>query len=128
MAAGDCQNQISDCQKPPISDLSIQPIPSNGRPAARSQAWGSSRELSLYAKRLQLPTSTISMLAELLMLSPAQLTTLHSLMDRIVPPDEDPGAWEAGVGDYLARQSDRDLHDCVEQYRPGLATQAAEAL
>ena len=61
------------------------------------------------------------------MLSPAQLATLHSLMDRIIPPDEDPGAWEAGVGDYLARQFERDLRDYVEQYRAGLDALEAEA-
>ena len=30
-------------------------------------------------------------------------------MDRLIPPDEDPGAWDAGVGDYLAAQFENDL-------------------
>jgi Gluconate 2-dehydrogenase subunit 3 len=62
------------------------------------------------------------------MLSPSQLTTLRSLMDRIIPPDEYPGAWEAGVGDYLARQFERDLRQSVEMYRAGLGALEAEAL
>ena len=62
------------------------------------------------------------------MLSPSQLTTLHSLMDRIIPPDEDPGAWEAGVGDYLARQFAGDLRDSLPTYRAGLDALEAEAL
>lgn len=62
------------------------------------------------------------------MLSPAQLMTLHSLIDRIIPPDEDLGAWDAGVGDYLARQFNRDLRDEVETYRVGLEALEAEAL
>jgi hypothetical protein len=62
------------------------------------------------------------------MLSPAQLTTLRSLMDRIIPPDEDLGAWDAGVGDYLARQFNRDLRDYLIIYRVGLEALEAEAL
>jgi len=62
------------------------------------------------------------------MLPPAQLNTLHSLMDRIIPPDEDPGAWEAGVGDYLARQFNGDLREFVAVYRAGLEALEAEAL
>jgi len=61
------------------------------------------------------------------MLSPSQLTTLHALMDRIIPPDDYPGAWDAGVGDYLARQFERDLRDCLELYRAGLDALEAEA-
>ena len=61
------------------------------------------------------------------MLSPTQQTTLHALMDRIIPPDDYPGAWEAGVGDYLARQFERDLRDCLDLYRAGLDALEAEA-
>ena len=61
------------------------------------------------------------------MLSPNQQTTLHALMDRIIPPDEDPGAWEAGVGDYMARQFERDLRDRLDFYRAGLDALEAEA-
>jgi hypothetical protein len=62
------------------------------------------------------------------MFTPEQQTTLRSLMDRIIPPDEDPGAWEAGVGDYLARQFASDLRDYLPFYRIGLDALEAEAL
>jgi len=41
-------------------------------------------------------------------------------MNRIIPPDDFPGAWEAGIGDYLARQFERDLQFQLETYRLGL--------
>ena len=62
------------------------------------------------------------------MLSPAQQATLRALMDRIIPPDEDPGAWDAGVGDYLAMQFERDLRDTEATYRVGLDALEAEAI
>src|SRR5262245_40718077 len=62
------------------------------------------------------------------MLTSAHWATLRSLMDRIIPPDEDPGAWEAGVGEYLARQFNGDLHDHLTLYRMGLEALEAEAL
>jgi len=61
------------------------------------------------------------------MFSTSQLATLHSLMDRIIPPDEDVGAWEAGVGDYLMRQLNGDLRAELETYRAGLDALDAEA-
>jgi hypothetical protein len=61
------------------------------------------------------------------MLTPAHLTTLRALMNRIIPPDDYPGAWEAGVGDYLMRQFERDLKDYVDIYRRGLEALDAEA-
>ena len=54
------------------------------------------------------------------MLSPKQWDTLRAAIDRIIPPDDYPGGWEAGVGDYLARQFERDLKDAVAFYRTGL--------
>jgi hypothetical protein len=62
------------------------------------------------------------------MLSPAHTLTLRALLNRIIPPDEDPGAWEAGVGDYLLRQLDGDLRAEVDHYRAGLEALEAEAL
>lgn len=62
------------------------------------------------------------------MLPPAQLDTLHSLMDRIIPPDQDVGAWDAGVADYLAKQFAGDLREYVDVYRAGLEALEAEAL
>lgn len=48
-------------------------------------------------------------------------------MDRIVPPDDFPGAWDAGVGDYFARQFDRDFASLLPVYRLGLDAIEAEA-
>jgi len=53
--------------------------------------------------------------------------TLRALMNRIVPADDFPNAWDAGVGDYLARQFDRDLLPHLETYRLGLEALDAEA-
>ena len=49
------------------------------------------------------------------------------MMNRIIPQDDFPDAWEAGVGDYLARQFERDLRSQVEHYRLGLETLEAES-
>ena len=49
-------------------------------------------------------------------------------MDRIIPPDEFPGAWDVGVGNYLARQFERDLHSQVEAYQLWLEALEAEAM
>jgi len=61
------------------------------------------------------------------MLSSKQVAVLQLVVDRIIPPDGDPGGWESGVGDYLARQFERDLKDVVDMYRTGLDALAAEA-
>jgi Gluconate 2-dehydrogenase subunit 3 len=54
------------------------------------------------------------------MLTPTHWSILRSLMNRIIPQDDFPDAWEAGVGDYLARQFERDLRSQVETYQLGL--------
>ena len=41
--------------------------------------------------------------------SERQAATLRAMVDRLIPPDDFPGGWEAGVGDYLARQLSGDL-------------------
>jgi Gluconate 2-dehydrogenase subunit 3 len=56
-----------------------------------------------------------------------QQVTLRALVDRIIPPDDFPGGWDAGVGDYLARQFERDLRELVDMYRAGLDALEAEA-
>ena len=48
-------------------------------------------------------------------------------MNRIVPQDDFPDAWEAGVGNYLSLQFERDLRSQVENYRLGLETLEAES-
>lgn len=60
--------------------------------------------------------------------TPEQLATLRAAVDRIIPPDEDPGGWEAGVGDYLVRQlTHGDLQAQVALYREGLNALDTEA-
>jgi gluconate 2-dehydrogenase gamma chain len=61
------------------------------------------------------------------MLSPPQLATLRAAVDRVIPADDHPGGWEAGVGDYLLGQFDRDLAPLVPAYRHGLDALDAEA-
>ena len=61
------------------------------------------------------------------MLSTKQLDTLHAAVDRIIPPDDYPGAWDAGVGDYLLHQFERDLKSALNLYIAGLDTLDAEA-
>ena len=61
------------------------------------------------------------------MFNERQLATLQALVDRIIPPDDFPSGWQAGVGDYLAGQFERDLRPQLERYRAGLDALDAEA-
>lgn len=61
-------------------------------------------------------------------LSPRHIELLQALVNRIIPEDDDPGGWEAGVGDYLFRQFERDLKAVVPVYALGLEALEAEAL
>jgi hypothetical protein len=61
------------------------------------------------------------------MLSEEQNSTLKALINAIIPPDDDPGGWDAGVGDYLRRQFERDLKHLVGVYEQGLDSVSAEA-
>ena len=56
-----------------------------------------------------------------------QHATLRALVDRIIPADDFPSGWQAGVGDYLARQFERDLRPQLDRYRTGLDALDAEA-
>lgn len=49
-----------------------------------------------------------------------QLATLRALVNRIIPADEFPAGWEAGVGTYLLRQFDHDLRPLLTMYHAGL--------
>ena len=52
----------------------------------------------------------------------AEFATLTAAVDRILPKDEDPGAVEAGVPEYLDRAfSDPDLHKMRDDFIAGLA-------
>src|SRR5262245_33799526 len=62
-----------------------------------------------------------------LMFTDIQRATLRALVDRIIPPDDFPGGWEAGVGGYLERQLAGDLHGLLDTYRGGLDALDAEA-
>jgi hypothetical protein len=61
------------------------------------------------------------------MLSAAQIVTLEALVNRIIPADEYPCGWEAGVGDYLFGQFKRDLKHLLPVYALGLDALDAEA-
>ena len=61
------------------------------------------------------------------MLTQSHWNTLRSLMNRIIPQDGFPDAWEAGVGDYLVGQFERDLRPQVETYKLGLEALEAES-
>ncbi|SRR6266498_4427734 len=57
-----------------------------------------------------------------------QQEILRAVVDRIIPPDDYPGAWQAGVGNYLARQFEGDLQPVLEDYCAGLTALEAEAV
>jgi Gluconate 2-dehydrogenase subunit 3 len=56
-----------------------------------------------------------------------QTNTLKAVVNRIIPPDDWPGGWDAGVGDYLLSQFEGDLAHVLDQYRQGLEALDAEA-
>ena len=56
-----------------------------------------------------------------------QRATLRALVDRVIPPDDFPGGWQAGVGNYLERQLAGDLRGQLDSYRGGLDALDAEA-
>ena len=58
---------------------------------------------------------------------PTEYAVLRAVVDRILPRDQDPGAWDAGAAEYLARQLDGDLLALREVVRAGLAALDAEA-
>jgi hypothetical protein len=61
------------------------------------------------------------------MLTESQRATLRALIDRLIPADDFPGGWDAGVGDYLDRQFAGDLSDLLDVYRAGLDALEVEA-
>jgi hypothetical protein len=61
------------------------------------------------------------------MLSQQQARCLQAVVDRIVPADDYPSGWEAGVGDYLLRQLGGDLAPRLSAYRRGLDALDEEA-
>jgi hypothetical protein len=63
-----------------------------------------------------------------LRLSKQQQQTLRAAVDRIIPPDDYPGAWDSGVCDYLERQFETDLLPVFDSYCAGLTALDAESL
>ena len=61
------------------------------------------------------------------LLTANQWRTLAALIDCIIPADDYPSGWQAGVGDYLARQWASDLAEALPHYRQGLDALEAEA-
>lgn len=54
--------------------------------------------------------------------------TLRAVVDCLIPPDDFPGAYDAGVCDYLERLLQTDLADHAEFFRAGVDAIDAEAL
>ena len=63
---------------------------------------------------------TLSSSSELGTVTEKQLKTLRALLDCVIPPDDFPGASEAGVADYVMRQLESDLADKHDFYCSGL--------
>lgn len=59
-------------------------------------------------------------------LTPSQADTLRAAVDRILPADDAPGGWEAGVGDYFAHLLTREAQFLFPT-RQGLDALDAEA-
>jgi len=56
-----------------------------------------------------------------------QLRTLRAALDRLIPADDFPGAWEAGCGDYILGQLSGQLALLVPVYIAGIDGLEAEA-
>lgn len=61
-------------------------------------------------------------------LSDSQQKTLRAAINRIIPADDYPGAWESGVGEYIARQLNGDLRAMAGVYEQGLAGLNSESV
>jgi len=61
------------------------------------------------------------------MLNEHQLTILETVVNIIIPADDDPGGWDAGVGDYLLHQFEGNLKHVLSTYQQGLLALDAEA-
>ena len=56
------------------------------------------------------------------------LVTLRAVVDCLIPPDDFPGAYDAGVCDYLEHLWQTDLAEQAEFFRAGIEAIEAEAL
>ena len=57
----------------------------------------------------------------------SELLTLESIVDRIIPADDYPSGWEAGVGDYIQLQLGRESSGFLSDLQAGLASIEAES-
>ena len=57
-----------------------------------------------------------------------QERTLKATLNRLIPADDYVGAWDAGVGEYIARQLEGDSQHLLMSYRLGLDAMDAEAV
>lgn len=62
------------------------------------------------------------------LLTDRQTEILRALVNQIIPADDFPGGWEGGLGNYLAKQFERDLAPLLEMYALGLEALDMEAL
>jgi hypothetical protein len=58
----------------------------------------------------------------------SQQRTLEAVLNRLIPADDFPDAWEAGVGDYIVQQLEGDSRHLLATYRLGLDAIDAEAV
>ena len=56
------------------------------------------------------------------------MNTLRAVVDCLIPPDDFPGAYDAGVCDYLERLLQTDLADHADFFSAGVDAIEAEAL
>ncbi len=63
-----------------------------------------------------------------MLFTPAQERALGFLCDCLIPPDDYPGAWEAGAGEYITRLLNTDCAHLQTTYRLGLDSLDAEAV
>jgi hypothetical protein len=63
-----------------------------------------------------------------MLLTPQEQVVLRAAVDRILPADDFPGAWEAGAWEYLERQLDGPLLGMRELVRSGLMGLDTEAV
>jgi hypothetical protein len=61
------------------------------------------------------------------LLSLRQIEILQAVVNRIIPADQHVSGWDAGVGDYLFRQFERDLKWALPLYALALDAIDAEA-
>jgi hypothetical protein len=61
-------------------------------------------------------------------LNAIQQLALKAAINRIIPADDFPGAWDAGVADYITGQLNRDLRHLAASFSDGLAQLDAQSI